>query len=241
DYTVAEYQKQAQGCIEDIQSRGKLPILTGGSGLYYQAVVDNYDFLPLDGQPEVRRRLEQRGKREGLQALYGTLKEVDPIYAGIIGGNDRKRIIRALEVYEITGKPFSQTQRKQSPNYDLISIGLTMERALLYERIESRVDRMLSDGLLEEVEALRRRGYSLRHKALNSLGYRQTLQYLEGKIGYDDMVNRIKMESRRFAKRQLTWFKRDERIQWIGVAADDDTDDIYKKISNILAKELFLM
>lgn len=241
DYTVAEYQQQARRSIEDVARRGRLPLLVGGSGLYYQAVADNYDFLPLSGQAELRRELEQRAQREGLEALYAELQTIDPAYADKISANDRKRIIRALEVFHLSGQPFSQTQRARESGYELLCIGLAMERPLLYRRIEERVERMLADGLIAEVDALRRQGYGLHNKALNSLGYRQVLLWQEGRLNYEAMVDAIKTETRRFAKRQMTWFKRDPRIHWIDCGAAPDAEQLKKKIIRLLTEQGFIV
>ena len=241
DFTVADYQIKARAAIMEIQQRGKLPILVGGSGLYYQAVVDHYDFVPLPGQPILRQQLEQRANQAGISSLYQELQQIDPDYALKIGPNDRKRIIRGLEVYLLTGTPFSQTQRKRESGYDLLIIGLTLEREELYRRIETRVDLMLEQGLVNEVAALKQSGYDLSCKSMNSLGYRQVQMYLNGALSYDQMVTDIKKESRRFAKRQITWFKRDHRIQWIDCGLYDQPQVIVKKIEYLMAQKQYFV
>ncbi|NMC27050.1 MAG: tRNA (adenosine(37)-N6)-dimethylallyltransferase MiaA [Syntrophomonadaceae bacterium] len=234
NFTVADYQKLAQGAINEIAKRGKLPLLVGGTGLYYQAVVDKYDFFPVEARQEVRQRWERALQEQGLTRLYELLQAIDPEYAAKIGSNDRKRTIRALEVYDLTGQPFSRVQQRNREAYQLAAVGLCRDRDQLYARIEARIDQMIAEGLVDEVVKLRVRGYSLDSNAMQALGYKQVYCYLEGMINWEDCLRDIKQETRNFAKRQLTWFKRDKRITWINVTQYIHAPELADKICEIV-------
>ena len=202
NFTVADYQRQVKELIKSIHDRNRLPLLAGGTGLYYQAVVDDYNFFPVESLQPVRQRLEEQCGEQGLSPLYDRLREVDPDYAEKVGPNDRKRIIRALEVYELTGQSFSSLQTNRRGTYRLAAVGLYLERTSLYARIEERVDQMIEAGLVEEVIGLRSQGYHPGLNSMQALGYKQVWAYLEGRLDYEGMVRAIKDETRRFAKRQ---------------------------------------
>lgn len=229
-FTVADYQKKAKQAIQTITERGKLPILVGGTGLYYQAVVDDYDFFPIQAQELTRAKWEEIYKQQGWDFLIKRLQTIDPEYAQMIGPNDKKRTIRALEVYDLTGQPFSSLQKKKSNFYKLAAVGLYMDRETLYARIEKRVDQMLADGLIDEVRQLQKQGGNLSHTSMQAIGYKQVFYYLEGLLSKEEMINAIKQETRHFAKRQLTWFKKDQRICWFEVTEDETEDRLAKKI-----------
>lgn len=237
-FTVADYQRQVKGLIKTIQEREKLPLLAGGTGLYYQAIVDDYNFFPVESLQPVRQRLEQQCAQHGANHLFDRLQEVDPDYADKVGTKDRKRIIRALEVYELTGQPFSSLQTRRRDAYRLAAVGLYLDRARLYARIEERVDQMLSEGLVEEVEGLRAQGYHAGLNSMQALGYKQVWAYLEGRIDHEGMVRAIKDDTRRFAKRQYTWFNKDRRIQWVDVGVYEDTGPLVRKIYDIMDGQL---
>lgn len=237
NYTVADYQRAAKRIIQDLNCRGKLPILVGGTGLYYQAVVDDYNFLPMPTRQEVRRHLENEASRS-LEGLYQRLQEVDPQSASVIKEGDRKRIIRALEVYELTGQPFSRFQTRNRNIYQLAVVGLHIDRAELYRRIEERVDSMIEAGLVEEVSRLYRRGYDLPLNSMQALGYRQILDYLKGEKSLAEAVENIKKETRRYAKRQLTWFRKDTRINWLNVAQYNEMEELVRKICEYISRTL---
>jgi len=220
NFTVAEYQQRARQLIEDINQRGKIPLLVGGTGLYYQAVVDNYSFYPMATRQDIRKQLQAEVAEKGLPELYTRLQEIDPDYATKISPQDEKRIIRALEVFALTGIPFSNQQTRQRNTYTLAAVGLYLNRETLYQRINERVDKMLARGLIDEVRKFRGQGYGLDNNAMQALGYKQVIYYLEGLMSYEEMVEAIKKGTRRFAKRQYTWFKRDERIKWFDVSQD---------------------
>lgn len=217
-FSVAEFQSLARSKIEEIASRGKLPFLVGGTGLYIQAVLDDYRFSEQNDIREYREELYRLAEEKGQAFLHNELAGVDPAAAQKIHPSDLKRVIRALEYYKLTGSRISENTAAGGPNehsrYRTLLIGLTMERAALYERINARVDKMLAEGLPEEARSLLERGYHPQSQALQGLGYRQMIQYLRNECSYQEAVERIKRDTRRFAKRQLTWFKRDKRINW---------------------------
>lgn len=238
DFSVAEYQKEAKKVIAEVNERGKLPLLVGGTGLYYQSVVDDYDFVPMESRREVRERLNKAAEQKGLPFLFKYLESLDPLYAAKISSNDQKRIIRALEVYELTGETFSVQQNKAENTYNLATVGLYLDREALYSRINMRVEQMFKDGLLEEVRALREQGYELDLNAMQALGYKQAYYYLEGFINWDDMADEIKRETRRYAKRQYTWFRKDKRIHWVNVDEYPNDNDLAQKISSFIGRTI---
>ncbi len=216
-FTVADYQSLADTAISDIQSRGKRVLLVGGAGLYFRAVVDGL-FEGPGADPLLRERFEQEAAQHGVDVLHERLRACDPASAERIHPNNVVRVIRALEVYELTGTPMSEHQQQwqqEDQRYPFIAFCLTMPRALLYQRIEQRVDVMLANGLIAEVESLLAAGYARDTVALRSFGYKELIAYLDGKCTYLEAVEQLKQNTRRFAKRQLTWFRKDTRIEWI--------------------------
>jgi len=217
-FSAADFARLAVEAAEGIISRHRLPIVVGGTGLYHKALVEG--LFPGPGRdPELRKRLRQEAERAGLLFLYDKLKEVDPDYAARISPADSIRIIRALEVYYLTGEPLSrQFLRTRSPagekGFHLVQIGLKLERKELYRRIEARVERMFALGLVEEVKRLLARGVPRWVTPFKGLGYRQVLQYLNGEITLPEAIEETKLETRHFAKRQLTWFKKSPGITW---------------------------
>lgn len=210
EITVAEFQAMACAAIEDIHGRGKIALLVGGSGLYFRAAVDALEFPP--HSPEVRAELEERADEEGSEALYSRLQSLDPKAAARIEPGNARRIVRALEVIELTGRPFSDNDSWETYEsiYDLNVVGLTLEREDLYRRVAERVDRMIERGLVEEAGELFRRGMSL--TARQALGYRQVL---EGPREIDLLREQIVRATKRFARRQESWFRADPRITWM--------------------------
>ena len=216
-FSVADYQSLADTAIADIQNRGKQVLLVGGAGLYFRAVIDGL-FEGPGADPAVRERFEQEAAQHGVDALHERLRACDPESADRIHPNNVVRVIRALEVYELTGVPMSEHQQQWHPEkqrYPFIAFGLTMPRALLYHRIEQRVDVMLANGLIAEVESLLATGYARDTIALQSFGYKELITYLDGECTYTEAISQLKQDTRRFAKRQLTWFRKDTRIEWI--------------------------
>ncbi len=234
NFTVVDYQRLARQEVVRFYQIDKPALLVGGTGLYYQALVDDFNFFPIESRDQVRQKWEAIGLEKGLEFLFEELMRVDEEYARKVGPNDRKRIIRALEVWDLTGEPFSRLQLKNQDRYALQVVGLYIEREQLYCRIETRVDMMMETGLVEEVIGLRQNGYDSSLKSMNSLGYKQVNCYLDGMIDYQEMLREIKRETRHFAKRQLTWFRKDQRIAWINVE-QDPSSELVEKIHRTLA------
>ena len=223
-FSVADYQRLADTAITDIRNRGKRVLLVGGAGLYFRAVVDGL-FEGPGADPVLRERLEQEAAQHGADALHERLRACDPVAADRIHPNNIVRVVRALEVYELTGTPLSELQQQWHPEkqrYPFIAFCLTMPRARLYCRIEQRVDVMLANGLIAEVESLLAAGYSRDTVALQSFGYRELIAYLDGECTYMEAVSQLKQNTRRFAKRQLTWFRKDTRLEWIDRESTSD-------------------
>lgn len=239
EFSVAQYQQLAKATINHLNQNGILPVLTGGTGLYYQAVVDDYQFYPMAKRQAIRDYWNKLISLHGLDFAFERLQAVDPDYAAIIGRNDQRRLVRALEVFALTGEPFSRFQARNRHQYHLVAIGLSMERSQLYARIEQRVDGMIEQGLIEEVLRLREQGCSLSHTSMQALGYKQVMYYLEGFITKAMMIEEIKKETRRFAKRQLTWFRKDHRIIWLEPGEFHDADKLAKNISFSMAGHIW--
>lgn len=217
EYSVAVYQKQARACINSILAGGKTPLLVGGTGLYIRSVIDDYDFSKVVRDEDLRADLQREAARDGSDALHRRLAGIDPKAAERLHPKDIRRIARALEVYYLTGKPLSDSWRLENnkPLYNLLFLGLNMDRQILYRRIEDRVDSMIEAGLLEEARGLRERGYGPGLTSMQGLGYKEIQTYLTGSVSWEETVALIKRNTRRFAKRQLTWFRRDRRIKWL--------------------------
>lgn len=237
-FSVLDYQQAAVQLIKEITGRGNLPILVGGTGLYYQSVVDDYDLQPMDKRPEIRNALEREADEKGNLPLYERLVAADPQAAAKIQPGDRKRIIRALEVMEITGQPFSAQQLKRPGKYDLTVIGLTLPRETLYERINLRVERMIASGWIEETERLLKMGYSEKLNSMQALGYAHLAGYLLGQHSLAEAAGLIKQDTRRYAKRQLTWFRKDGRIKFIDVAEYTDAEGFKPNISMMISRTI---
>lgn len=217
-FTVVDFQSHVQGFIEKIDVAGKLPILVGGSGLYIQSTLYDYDFSRQRKDEVVVARLETELSEKGIEPLYKRLTKVDPVQAQLIHPNNHRRVIRALEMYEITGKPMSvfQTEQNKESPYNVIFIGLEMDRSLLYERINNRVDIMLEHGLIEEVRALYEAGYE-DCQSMQAIGYKEFIPYFKATQSLDRTIELLKRNSRRYAKRQYTWFKNKLDVHWYKV------------------------
>jgi tRNA dimethylallyltransferase len=237
NYTVADFQRDAGETIAAVHRRGRLPILAGGTGLYVRSVVQGFAFSESGTDEELRHRLRLEAERHGPEALHNRLTGVDPEYAAKLHPNDLRRVIRALEVYERTQVPISEqiSQTPQEAVYDALQFGLTLPRELLYQRIEERVEQMLASGLVDEVKGLLANGVSPEAKSMQSLGYKQIVTYLQGELSLEESVALIKRDTRRFAKRQLTWFRRDQEIQWFDLLQTGGREAVAENISNILA------
>lgn len=218
EFNVVRFQQMAKEAAEKIWEKGKIPLVVGGTGFYIQALLYDIDFTENDGDESYRRQLEQKASdEEGASELYEMLKRVDPKAAQEIHPRNIKRIIRALEFYHQTGRKISEhneTQRQKESPYNYAYFVLTDERSRLYERIDQRVDLMMEQGLLDEVRYLKERGVRKDSTAMQGLGYKELYAYLEGEYPLDEAVRIIKRDTRHFAKRQLTWFKRERDVIW---------------------------
>lgn len=225
--SVARYQQAALRDIEDIMSRGKTPILVGGSMLYAQALVDDWQFPPTD--PQVRAKYEARRADIGTDALHAELARVDPAAAAIIEDKDPRRTVRALEVIELTGKPFkaSQPPKNGSPRWGTKLLGLRTDSEWLNPRIEKRTRLMFEQGLVEEVERLQDKGLVADSTAGRAIGYAQVLQAQRGELTWEDAVERTITGTRRYVRRQRSWFNRDKRITWLDAAGDTTAQALY--------------
>jgi tRNA dimethylallyltransferase len=216
--TLAAYQRLANDSSADVWARGRLPLLVGGAGLYIRAVVDGLAIPEVAPQPELRAELEALLEAGGVAALHARLARLDPATAARIDARNPRRLIRALEVCLVTGRPFSQQQGARPSPYRPLFVGLTMERHALYARADARIDAMLAVGLVAETEALLARGYGWELPSMSSLGYREIGAYLRGEVTLDETVTRFKQATHGYIRRQLTWFRRDERIEWLDAA-----------------------
>ena len=219
DFSVARYVELAAPCVDDILARGKLPIVAGGTGLYLDSLLSGRTFAPFSPDGGLRARLEARFDALGGEAMLGELAAADPEAAARLHPNDHKRIVRALEVYRSTGKTISEHNRETQrlpKRYDPLYIGLTFrDRGDLRARIDRRVDAMAAGGLLEEVRALRDRGVPREATALQAIGYKELLSWLDGETSLEAALDQVKLRSRQYAKRQLTWLRRNQAIHWI--------------------------
>ncbi len=217
EFHVVRFQQMAKAALEEIYANGQIPIVAGGTGFYIQALLYDIDFTNQDSDESYRRKLEDFAKENGAEALHAKLREVDPASADAIHANNIKRVVRALEFYHQTGQKISEhneTERHRESPYEFAYFVLTDERAHLYERIDRRVDLMMEHGLLEEVKRLKEMGYHRDMVSMQGLGYKELLDALDGKMSVDEAVYIIKRETRHFAKRQLTWFKRERDVIW---------------------------
>jgi len=223
EYSAGAFGSEGREEIAKILARGNTPLVVGGSGLYVQSLVDGFfDGPPAD--PEYRAIAMERLRREGVDPLLKELAAVDPDTAASVDPTKPRRVVRALEVFHTTGSPLSMLQRERKTEIPFVPIffGLDMDRKELYGRINERCDAMLRNGLLEEVDMLADRGYTSELNALKTVGYAEAFAYRTGTLAYEQMVTRFKQNTRRYAKRQLTWFRKDLRIRWIATAAADD-------------------
>lgn len=218
EFHIVKFQELAKAALEEIYAKGKIPILVGGTGFYIQAVTRDIDFTQAEQETSYREELEQFAKEKGAEYLHEKLREVDSKSAENIHANNVKRVIRALEFYHQNGTPISEhneEQKQQTSPYNLAYFVLTAPRGILYERIDRRVDQMMEEGLLEEVKSLRERGCHRGMVSMQGLGYKEILAYLEGEYPLEEAVRILKRDTRHFAKRQLTWFRREQDVIWV--------------------------
>lgn len=230
-FSVAEFQQLVREKIDEIHNRGRLPMLVGGTGLYIQSVIYDYQFSEAISDDEFRKNLEKLAEEKGNDFVHDMLKRVDPESAERIHANNLRRVIRALEIFHLTGKKMSEDQIDQEPEllYDVVLIGLIMDREKLYERINLRVDLMMEEGLLQEVKSLYNKG--LRDaQSIQAIGYKEIYEYLDGKVTFEQAIENLKQNSRRYAKRQLTWFRNKMQVEWFDVS---NVENRSKKINEI--------
>lgn len=216
-FSVADYKREATDAIKEILAKGKVPIVVGGTGLYLETLIYGIEYEEIEVDLDYRAHLEKIEAEKGLQYLYNEAEKIDEEATKKISPNDKKRIYRVLEIYKATGKTKTQLEkesRKKGPDFDYILFGINMDRDKLYERINKRVDLMIKNGLVQEVETLSKK-YNEFPTAMQGLGYKEVIEYLDGKLTKDEMIEKIKMMTRRYAKRQLTWFRKYENITWL--------------------------
>ena len=230
-YSVSDYKVQAEKCIEEILNKGKVPIIVGGTGLYINSLIYGIEFQNEKYDEEYRKALEDMAQKEGLEVLYEKAKLIDPTAMEKISKNDKKRIIRVLEIYHKTGKTKTQQEiesRKKDVKYNYHMFAIDMERPILYERINKRADIMINEGLIEEVKSILAK-YSQFPTAMQGLGYKEVVEFLQGNISKEEMEEKIKLETRHYAKRQLTWFRKNKETIWL-----DGQEDLEENIKIII-------
>ncbi|MGM0835483.1 MAG: tRNA (adenosine(37)-N6)-dimethylallyltransferase MiaA [Bacillota bacterium] len=231
-YSVAEFQREVRELIDVISKKGCVPIIAGGTGLYIQSVLYDYQFSDTGKDEEIRLRLEKQVEEEGMERVYEELRRIDPVSAENIHPNNVRRVIRALEVFHSTGKTMAEYQESQEQEllYDVAFVGLTMDREVLYDRINLRVDLMVEQGLFEEVESLYKKG--IRDcQSIQAIGYKELYGYFDGLLTKEQAIAALKQNSRRYAKRQLTWFRNKMDVTWF-----DMTDANFE----VTLEEIFL-
>ncbi|WIV17857.1 tRNA (adenosine(37)-N6)-dimethylallyltransferase MiaA [Paenibacillus polygoni] len=241
-YSVAEFQANCRHLIEDIHARGKLPFIVGGTGLYVESVCYNFQFSEVGSDEEFRKEQFDYADVHGPEKLHEKLREIDPPSAERLHPNDVRRVIRALEIYHMTGMRQSDqlaAQKKESP-YDLCIVGLTMDRQMLYKRIEDRIDEMMEEGLVQEVAALLDHGVGPGCISMQGLGYKEIASYLRGEVPLETAVSELKRDTRRFAKRQLSWFRHMKDIHWVDMTDTANFSTSFAMIRDIIAEKLNL-
>lgn len=240
EFNVYRFQQMAREALEGIYQRGNIPIIVGGTGFYIQALLYDVDFESEDEEDEIRLHLTTLAREQGNAYLHEKLKQVDPESAAEIHPNNVKRVIRALEFYERNHFPISEhnkTQRQKQSQYNFCYFVLNDDRAKLYERIDRRVDQMLAEGLLDEVRRLKDMGCDKNMVSMQGLGYQELLSYLLGEIDYERAVYLIKRDSRRFAKRQLTWFRREREVEWVNRQGFGSEEEILSFMFEIMRRK----
>ncbi len=235
-YSVADFVVRARECIDDVISRGKVPVLAGGTGLYLDSILNNIAFDDFGSDPKFREKMELLAQKEGGDAVHKLLSEKDSVAAQKIHPNNLRRVIRALEVCHLTNKTFTEVndESRREAVYDALIFAIDTDREVLYRRINDRVDRMMKEGLVDEVKRLCEMGVDRSTTAMQAIGYKEVLEYLKGNLNIDETVELIKQESRRYAKRQLTWFRRNEKINWVKLNESDGMKNIFKMCSQFL-------
>lgn len=238
EFNVVVFQQKTKQYMDEIYKRGHIPILVGGTGFYIQAVLYDINFSEDDDNHKIREELEALAKEKGADYMHEKLRKIDPASADAIHANNVKRVIRALEYYKLTGQKISEhneEQREKESPYDFSYFVLNDHRELLYERIDKRVDEMVTEGLVEEVQKLKAMGYDRSYVSMQGLGYKEILSYLEGEIPLEEAIYILKRDTRHFAKRQITWFKREKEVIWVNKPEFDYNND---KILDFMQKQI---
>lgn len=242
DFSVVDFQELAGKLITDINSRNKIPILAGGTGLYVKALIEGYNFNSTNEDLQLRNRLEKLAREFGNEHVHNMLFQVDPLNAERLHPNDLRRVIRALEVFYTSGRTLAQSKESQNDKliYDALVLGLTMERKRLYERINQRVDQMICEGLIDEVSKLLNSGISEKSQAMQGIGYKEIVEYLNGETDLSTATSKIKQATRRFAKRQLTWYRKMKYIVWFNVDEFSCYDSLLESFYNYIAGKFYI-
>ncbi len=235
-FNVADFTAAARQCIDALHNRGKAPVLAGGTGLYADSIIENIVFPDIGEAPEFCSEMLRLAETEGNEAVHTLLAEKDPEAAEKIHPNNLRRVIRALEVCHLTGKTFTEYSReaRREAVYDALIFGIDADRQVLYDRINRRVDKMLREGLEDEVRSLAEMGIGRDTTAMQAIGYKELLDYFDGRVTLQEATEKIKMESRRYAKRQMTWFRRNPRINWVKIENDEELLKIFDKCFTFL-------
>ncbi|MCK8827787.1 tRNA (adenosine(37)-N6)-dimethylallyltransferase MiaA [Natroniella acetigena] len=240
EFSVADFQERVDQLIPKIYQRGKLPMLVGGTGLYVKAVIEGFLFPEMETDWELRERLEKEAEKEGTEHVHNKLAEVDPALAEKLHPNDLRRVIRGIEVYQQTGQTityFKEEAKKRPPRYQAVKVGLRRERENLYQRINQRVDLMIKEGLVEEVRELYQQGYDRELVSMQGLGYKELIGHFDGEYDLEEAIRLIKRDTRHFAKRQFTWFKRDDSIHWFDVE-EYQFEDLLIEVKGLIREQL---
>lgn len=230
DYNVGLYERDATKIIYELIASKRIPIVVGGSGLYIKSIING--IVDVDSDDELREELKQIREEFGNEFLYNELKKIDPSAAETMLPSNWKRVIRAIEVFKLTGKSILEIHNKETKtnNYNFLQFGLNWPRQILYKNIEARVDQMIENGLVDEVKSILEMNYSKKLNSLNTVGYKEIISYLDNEISLDRAFELIKRNTRRYAKRQLTWFRKDERIKWFDLQSFEEIEIIKNKI-----------
>lgn len=241
EYNVMIFQQKAKAYMEQIWAKGKVPVLVGGTGFYINALLYDNDFTETENDTSYREECYRLAQEQGPEVLFERLKEVDPEYAAIMHANNVKRVTRALEYHYLTGQKFSEhnaEQKEKETPYDAAVIILSMDREKLYERIELRIDMMMEQGLLEEVKGLLEKGYSPDLVSMQGIGYKEFVPYFNGECTLDEAVTQLKTNTRRFAKRQLTWFRRQIDGLWVDMGNTSGEDALQEVLGYLKQQEI---
>ena len=239
-FNVAMFKDLAKKAVEEIYERGHIPIIVGGTGFYIQALLYDIDFSEEDSDSEIRAELEHIASEKGSEYLHECLREVDPESAEAIHHNNVKRVIRALEFYRMHGEKISvhnERERQKSSPYNFLYFVLTHERSVLYDRIEKRIDQMIDEGLVAEVDNLLKMGYNRELVSMQGLGYKEFVPYLNNECSLEESIYVLKRDTRHFAKRQLTWFRRERDVRWLDKSKASSENELLKEILDTMNKE----